>query len=153
MDHVRATDKDQQGVSQVDRVADLKDAPESTKFTQAAVMSLLFMLAEICLAFRALRNQLHAREALLPEDEELINQAAAKVESIQSAYEFVEKGFNEKYGRVRYAMDNPQEVEESVLRAQYEQLHRRFGNTAEPPTTKAELVQPDSPQEAPKTNG
>jgi len=116
--------------------------------TQAAVWALLFLVSELCLAMRVLRDRLHARGALLPEDEELVNKSAADADAMAGAYQQIEKAFREKFARVQYAQTHPEEVEQSIRDAEQrvgeqqgltrvvgEELERSFKNTVEPAPT------------------
>jgi hypothetical protein len=91
-----------------------EELSEREKEVHASVWALVFMIAEVCLAVRALRDRLQDRGVLEPEDEKLINEAASAMEAMQASYAHVEKGFREKFNRIRYAMENPQEVERVV---------------------------------------
>jgi protoporphyrinogen oxidase len=128
----------------------LNDAPQGEQLTprdqetQAAIWALLFLVSEVCLALRVLRDRLHARGALLPEDEELVNQAAANQEKMAQAYQQIEKAFREKFARVQYAQAHPEKVEQTMREAQQRLMSDQgparvigeelegFGNTAGP---------------------
>lgn len=63
-----------------------EDMSERDKEIQASIWGLIFLLSEISLAFRVLRDRLTERGALLPEDEALINQMASNEEHMRGAY-------------------------------------------------------------------
>ncbi len=90
------------------------DVSERDKEIQASIWAMLFLMSELSLGFRALRDVLHTRGALQEEDEKIINELASTDERLQAAYIHIEKCFREKYGKVREAMDNPQTVTDKV---------------------------------------
>lgn len=91
-----------------------EDISERDKEIQASIWALIFLVSEIALAFRTLRDRLNERGALLPEDEEIINQMVGNEESLRLAYQHIEGAFREKYLRVMAAMENPAEVTREV---------------------------------------
>ena len=101
------------------RMSDVMDAQHEGRFEnmserdkeiQASIWGLIFLLSEISLAFRVLRDRLMERGALEPEDEELINTLASNEDHLRGAYAHIENAFREKYTRVRTALDHPDEV-------------------------------------------
>lgn len=95
-----------------------EDISERDKEIQASIWALIFLVSEIALAFRTLRDRLNERGALLPEDEEIINQMAGNDEHLRVAYNHIEQAFRQKYMRVIEAMEHPEEVTQAV-REQY----------------------------------
>lgn len=87
---------------------------ERDREIQASIWALIFLVAEMALGFRTLRDKLGERGALLPEDEEAINALASNEERMQVAYAHIEQAFREKYGRVLTAMEMPEEVTQHV---------------------------------------
>ena len=77
---------------------------------QASIWALLFLVSEISLAFRSLRDRLTARGALLEEDEQIINELASQEDSMKMVYTHIERAFREKYERVLIAMSDPERV-------------------------------------------
>ena len=98
-----------------------EDMSDRDKEIQASIWGLLFLLSELSLAFRVLRDILRERGALLPEDEEQLNRLASSEEHLRVAYAHIENAFREKYGRVRTALDNP----EAVTRIMEEELGKK----------------------------
>ncbi len=90
------------------------DISERDKEIQASVWALLFLVSELALGFRALRDRLNERGVLQPDDEAAVNEAVMKTESLQAAYAQVEQAFQDKFHRVRLAMEHPDEVTEAV---------------------------------------
>lgn len=89
------------------------------KEIQASIWAMLFMLSEVSLALRVIRDTLTQRGALLPEDEGTINATSSNLDKLELAYNHIEKGFREKFARIRYSMENPQEVEAAVERGDF----------------------------------
>jgi hypothetical protein len=81
---------------------------------QAAIWSLLLMVAELALGLRTLRNSLHEKKILGDEDEEALNQLLADQENLQNAYSYIEQAFIEKFQRVLTAVQNPTEVTREI---------------------------------------
>ena len=92
---------------------------ERDKEIQASVWALLFLVSELALGFRALRDRLSERGVLLPDDETAINEAVTKTEALQAAYAQVEQAFQDKFHRVRMAMEHPAEVTQAVNEQTY----------------------------------
>ena len=90
------------------------DIDERNKEIQASIWGLLFLVAELSLAFRTLRDTLQQRGALLPEDEAAINELSSNEERMRVAYAHIEKAFREKYVRVMDAMEDPEKVTRQV---------------------------------------
>jgi hypothetical protein len=63
---------------------------------------------------KEIQASIHERGALLPEDEEMINQLSSDEERMRRAYEHIERAFREKFGRVMDAMEHPAEVQAAV---------------------------------------
>jgi vacuolar-type H+-ATPase subunit I/STV1 len=57
---------------------------------------------------------LHHRGALQQEDEKVLNELSTKAEALKAAYQHTESAFREKFERVRFAMDNPNQVNQQV---------------------------------------
>ena len=91
-----------------------QEMTERDREIQASVWALIFLVAELSLALRAMRDKLHERGALLPEDEAAINGLCTTEERIRTAYAHVENAFQEKYGRVMEAMLHPADVEQAM---------------------------------------
>ncbi len=91
-----------------------EDMETRDKEIQAAIWGLIFLISEISLAFRSLRDRLTERGALLPEDEELINTLSSDEGRMKLAYEHIERAFREKFARVQEAMENPEVVAQAV---------------------------------------
>lgn len=83
---------------------------ERDREIQASFWSLIFLVSEMALAFRALREKLKARGALLPEDDEMLDRVVSDGENLQLAYDHIERAFRDKYERVFQAMASPAEV-------------------------------------------
>jgi len=82
--------------------------------TQAAVWALMLLIGEMSLAFRALRNRLHERGALEPEDEQLLDAVTSNEDNLRNAYAHIERVFQDKHGKILHAITNPEEVERLV---------------------------------------
>lgn len=91
-----------------------EDMATRDKEIQAAIWGLIFLISEISLAFRTLRDRLTERGALLAEDEELINTLSSNEDRMKLAYEHIERAFREKFARVLDAMEHPDAVAEAV---------------------------------------
>jgi len=91
-----------------------EDISERDKEIQASIWALIFLVSEMALAFRVLRDRLQEQGVLTPEDEQAINQVAAHEEHLRSAYQHIEGAFREKFTRVMDAMVNPDEVTRKV---------------------------------------
>ena len=93
---------------------EFQEMTERDREVQASIWALIFLVADLSLAMRTIRDRLHERGALLPEDEEAINALVMNEEWIRLAYAHIENAFQEKYGRVMEAMLHPREVEQAV---------------------------------------
>ena len=91
------------------------------KEIQASFWSFIFLLSELSLGFRGLRDQLRATGDLTEEGDKAINTFAQDEENLRLAYEHVEQAFYSKFMQVREAMDNPEEVTRKVQEAEAEQ--------------------------------
>ena len=91
-----------------------QDMDERDKEIQASVWALIFLVAEISLALRTIRDKLHERGSLHEEDEQEINRLACDNERMRTAYAHVEKAFQAKYTRIMDAMLHPEEVTKEV---------------------------------------
>ena len=94
---------------------------ERDREIQASIWALIFLVSEMALGFRILRDRLQERGALLPEDEAAINELASNEDHMRVAYAHIENAFREKYGRVMTAMENPAAVTNEVARRVQEQ--------------------------------
>lgn len=92
--------------------------PTAQQETQAAVWALMFMIAELALAVRSLRDQLHIRGSLVGQDEEVINGLATDLNRLQNAYKHMENSFSEKFHKILYSLQNPEEVTRQVEEAE-----------------------------------
>jgi chromosome condensin MukBEF complex kleisin-like MukF subunit len=84
------------------------------KEIQASFWSFIFLLSELSLGFRGLRDQLRASGDLTEEGEKSINDFAQNEDNLRRAYEHVEQAFYSKFMQVREAMDNPEVVTRKV---------------------------------------
>jgi hypothetical protein len=91
------------------------------KEIQASFWSLIFLLSELSLGFRAVRDQLRATGDLTEEGEKAIDAFATNEDNLRMAYEHVEQAFYSKFMQVREAMDNPEGVTHKVQEAEAEQ--------------------------------
>ena len=91
------------------------------KEIQASFWSLIFLLSELSLGFRGLRDQLRSTGDLTEEGEKAINDFALEEANLRMAYNHVEQAFYSKFTQVREAMDNPAEVTRKVQEAEAEQ--------------------------------
>jgi hypothetical protein len=91
-----------------------EEMTERDREIQASVWALIFLVAEVSLSFRVLRDQLVTKGVFTEADDGLINTLASKEDHVKQAYAHVENAFREKYGRVMHAMANPEEVERQV---------------------------------------
>jgi hypothetical protein len=82
--------------------------------TQTAIWALLFLVGELALTLRVVRDKLHTRGVLLSEDEDLINQACISHEKLTQVYGHMDQAFQEKCNRVFYALSHPQEVPQAM---------------------------------------
>ncbi len=110
-------------VLEAQKEARFGDMEERDKEIQASVWALLFLVSELALGFRALRDRLNERGVLQPDDETAINEVTLKNESLQAAYAQVEQAFQDKFRRVRLAMEHPDEVTEAVNQSANEQTY------------------------------
>ncbi len=99
---------------QAQREGRFEDMETRDKEIQASIWGLIFLISEISLAFRTLRDRLTERGALLPEDEDIINELSSNEDRMRAAYEHIERAFREKFGRVLEAMEHPEEVTQAV---------------------------------------
>jgi hypothetical protein len=81
---------------------------------QASHWSMLFLLAETAAGFHVLVDRLTEKGVLDVEDSKAMDEALTHVDYMQSNYMHIQKAFQEKYTRVRYAALNPDEVTEYV---------------------------------------
>ena len=81
---------------------------------QSAIWALLFVVADLSLAFRSLRDVLTERGGLLPEDEKKINTLAVGDERMQAAYAHLENAFNEKFSKLMEVAEDPEKVEKEM---------------------------------------
>lgn len=91
-----------------------EEMAERDREIQASIWALLFLVSELALGVRVLRDRLQERGALLPEDEESMNELASGEERMRLAYAHIEQAFREKYARIMEAMENPEEVTRKV---------------------------------------
>lgn len=104
---------------------EFEEMSDRDKEIQASIWALIFLVSELSLAFRTLRDKLHERGALQPEDEAEINRLASAEERMRVAYAHIENAFQEKYHRVMEAMLHPEEVEQAVARSEFVDLNRQ----------------------------
>ena len=87
---------------------------EREKQTQASFWAQNFLIAELAAANRLLRDLLLEKGVLSPEEDTKLAEAIVNQENLRQVYENTEKAFFSKYQRVRFAMENPEEVEKQV---------------------------------------
>ena len=88
------------------------------KEIQASFWSIIFLLSELSLGLRGLRNQLRTTGDLSEEGEKAINEFSQNEGNLRMAYEHVEQAFYSKFMQVREAMDNPEGVTQKVQEAE-----------------------------------
>ncbi len=120
-------------------LGDSRELGKSEKEIQAAIWALVFQSSEQALAFRALRDQLAVRGVLNQEDQDAIDAVVQDNERLQHAYGHLEKAFREKFARVHYAFEHPEEMTPESDQTGFE-VNASFGTTAKtidlPSTTK-----------------
>ena len=93
--------------------------------TQSAIWALLFLIGELALTIRLVRDRLKARGALEPEDEELINQACIVPESLTKVYAHMDLAFQEKCNRVFQALSQPMETTQ-ITEEELGEINQKF---------------------------
>ncbi len=81
---------------------------------QASHWAILFLLSETAAGFHILVDKLTAKGVLVEEDSKEMDQALLNIEYMQSNYAHIQRAFQEKYNRVRYAAQHPEEVTKFV---------------------------------------
>jgi len=101
------------------------------KEIQASFWSFIFLLSELSLGFRGLRDQLRTTGDLTEEGEKAITEFAQNEDNLRMAYEHVEQAFYSKFMQVREAMDNPERVTRQVEKDAAEPTKLKNTYTAE----------------------
>lgn len=83
---------------------------EREKQVQASFWAHTFLIAELAAANRLLRNILVDKGIMTAEEDDALGDANVAPETLRVMYENTERAFYDKYQRVRFAMDNPEEV-------------------------------------------
>ncbi len=92
--------------------AEFKSLSEREKQVQASFWAQNFLIAELAAANRLLRNLLVEKGIFNLEDDNDLATTISSKETLRIMYDNTEKAFYDKYQRVRYAMENPQEIAE-----------------------------------------
>lgn len=90
---------------------------ELTEFEQqmqASHWAILFLLSETAAGFHILVDKLTAKGVLVEEDSKEMDEALLNIDYMQRNYVHIQRAFQEKYNRVRYAAQNPEEVTKFV---------------------------------------
>ena len=83
---------------------------EGKQQAQVATWGLLFLIGDLALTIRSLRDKLHAKGILAPEDENAINQVCVLPERLAQVYSHIDKAFQEKCNRILYAITHPEDT-------------------------------------------
>lgn len=94
--------------------SEFSDLGEREKQIQASFWAQNFLMAELAAANRLLRNLLIEKGIFTSEEDTALGEDVQSKETLKFMYDNIEKAFYDKYQRVRYAMENPQVVEEMV---------------------------------------
>jgi len=87
---------------------------EKEKQIQASFWGQNFLLAELAAANRLLRDLLIEKGILTTEEDNKLADSIVHKDTLQQAYENTERAFYDKYQKIRFAMENPQQVEEQI---------------------------------------
>jgi len=93
---------------------------EKEKQIQASFWAQNFLIAELATANRLLRNLLIEKGIFTQKEDNKLADDIISKDILRAMYDNTEKAFYDKYQRVRFVMDNPQEVEEHMARMEQE---------------------------------
>ena len=93
---------------------EFKSLTERERQVQASFWAQNFLIAELAAANRLLRNLLVEKGIFTLEEDNNLAETISSQETLKIMYDNTEKAFYDKYQRVRYAMENPQEVAEMM---------------------------------------
>lgn len=91
-----------------------KELTEFEKQMQASHWAMMFLLSEVTAGFQILVDKLSAKGVLDKQDAKDMDAALLNSEAMQRGYMHMQKAFQEKYNRIRYAAENPEKVTEFV---------------------------------------
>lgn len=91
-----------------------KQLTEFEKQMQASHWAMMFLLSEVTAGFQILVEKLSAKGALTEQDQKDMDKSLMDTEVMQRGYMQMQKAFQEKYNRIRFAADNPEKVTEYV---------------------------------------
>ena len=97
-----------------DKNAVYQSLTERERQFQASIWAINFLMAELAMGLLVLRQKLVQKGMLtVQEDEEMAN-TILNPANLQKMYENVELAFAEKYQKVRFAVEHPEEVARQV---------------------------------------
>lgn len=81
---------------------------------QASIWTLNFLLAELAMGLLVLRQKLVQKGVLTQEEDDGLANTVLNPGNLQKMYENVELAFAEKYQKVRFAADHPEEAAREI---------------------------------------
>ncbi len=91
-----------------------KELDEFSKQMQASHWALLVLISEIASGFHVLVDRLSQKDVIDDEDAKAMDKLLLDEEIMRGNYMQIQRAFQEKYNRVRYAAENPEKVTEYV---------------------------------------
>lgn len=87
-----------------------EDLNERERQVQASIWALSFLLAELASGVMMIRKTLLAKGIITEEEDEEIARSVGDQENLNLMYRNTELAFMEKYQRIRFAHEHPEEV-------------------------------------------
>ncbi len=91
-----------------------RELGEFEKQMQASHWALLFLISETAASFHILMDKMVEKGMMNEDDAKSMDAALLNMEYMKANYLHIQKAFQEKYNRVRFAAENPEEVTEYV---------------------------------------
>jgi len=87
---------------------------EFQKQMQASHWAVIFLISETAAGFHILMDKLVQKELVTEEDAKEMDAALLNIDYMQANFQHIQRAFEEKYNRVRFAAENPEQVVDYV---------------------------------------
>lgn len=102
------------GQSSPNNPSSYEDLNERDRQVQASIWALSFLLAELASGIMMIRRTLIAKGVITEEEDEEIARSISSSDNLNLMYRNTELAFMEKYQRIRFAHEHPEDVSKEM---------------------------------------